>query len=99
MWAITLAQRQGAVTIRRFFCSSQSRAQCAGRGFFGPFVGVWLSLVAVQLTHIGVASTLMALAPIFMLPVGRFIFKERVGWTAVVGTLVAVAGVSLLFWG
>jgi drug/metabolite transporter (DMT)-like permease len=99
MWGITLAQRQAGSTIRRFLAHRHAMRNILAGTFFGPFVGVWLSLVAVQLTHIGVASTLMALAPIFMLPVGRFVFKEQVGWTAVLGTLVAVAGVSLLFWG
>jgi drug/metabolite transporter (DMT)-like permease len=53
--------------------------------------------VAIQLTEVGIASTLMALPPVFLLPIGYFIFKERFGWQAVAGTFVAVAGVALLF--
>jgi len=65
---------------------------------FFPFLGVWLSLIAIQLTHIGVASTLMALPPIFLLPISYFVFKERLGWAAVAGTIVAMMGVAILFW-
>jgi drug/metabolite transporter (DMT)-like permease len=63
----------------------------------GPFLGVWLSLVAIQNTSVAVASTLMSLAPIILLPVGKLIFKERIGWRAIVGTVVAVSGVAMLF--
>jgi len=63
----------------------------------GPFLGVWLSLVAIQHTSVGIASTLMSLPPIFLLPVGMIIFKERIGWRAVVGTVLAISGVAVLF--
>ncbi len=58
---------------------------------------MWLSLIAVQKTEVGVASTLMALPPVFLLPIGRFFFKESIGYQAVLGTIVAVAGVAMLF--
>lgn len=64
---------------------------------FGPVIGVYLSLLAVQLTSIGVASTLMALPPIFLIPIDHFFFKERATWRSVFGTLVALAGVGILF--
>lgn len=63
----------------------------------GPFIGVWLSLVAVQLTYVGIASTLTSLAPIFVLPISKFVFKESVNRWAVLGTLVALSGVAIIF--
>ncbi|MCZ6835307.1 MAG: DMT family transporter [Planctomycetota bacterium] len=63
---------------------------------FGPVVGVWLSMVAVDQTSAGIAATLMALSPVFILPFAVWIEKERLSWRAVVGALVAVAGVVLL---
>jgi drug/metabolite transporter (DMT)-like permease len=66
-------------------------------GFIGPFLGVTSSLVAIQNAPVGIASTLMALPPVFLLPVGYLFFKERIGWQAVLGTLLAIAGVALLF--
>jgi drug/metabolite transporter (DMT)-like permease len=60
-------------------------------------LGVSASLLAVQHAPIGVASTLMALPPVFLLPLSYFIFKERFGWQTVIGTFVAIAGVALLF--
>jgi drug/metabolite transporter (DMT)-like permease len=65
--------------------------------FFGPFLGVSLSLAAVQLTQVGVASTLMALVPILMLPIAALRGAERITPRAVLGTVLAVGGASLLF--
>jgi drug/metabolite transporter (DMT)-like permease len=44
-----------------------------------------------------VASTLMALPPIFLLPISYFVFKERFGWPAIAGTVLAIAGIAILF--
>jgi len=65
--------------------------------FFGPFLGVSLSLVAVQFTEAGVAATLMSLAPILIIPVSIVFFKEHVGWPSAIGAAVAVGGSALLF--
>jgi drug/metabolite transporter (DMT)-like permease len=46
---------------------------------------------------VGVASTLMSLPPIFLLPIGRFVFKETISKRAVTGTIIALAGVAALF--
>lgn len=65
----------------------------------GPVVGIWLSLVAVQHTQAGIASTIMAMVPVFVLPAVVLLQRERVSVRAVLGAMVAVAGVALLFWG
>lgn len=63
----------------------------------GPVLGVSMSLLAVQNAEVGVASTLMALPPVIVLPISYFVFKEKVGWQAVVGTVLAIIGVAILF--
>lgn len=67
-----------------------------GGAVTGPFLGVWLSLVAVQLTRVGIASTLMALSPVFVLLPSLWIFKERISFQALVGTAVAIGGVAVI---
>jgi drug/metabolite transporter (DMT)-like permease len=64
---------------------------------FGPFIGVWMSLVAIKYTKIGIASTIMALPPVLLLPLTPYFFKEKVTVQAILGTIVAVGGVALLF--
>ena len=66
--------------------------------FFGPVTGVMLSLFAIKYaTNLGVASTLMSLSPVILLPVSVLIDKERVSLRAVAGTLVSIAGATALF--
>ncbi|MHC4991687.1 MAG: DMT family transporter [Planctomycetota bacterium] len=63
---------------------------------FGPVVGVWCSLVAVDLAKAGIAATLMAMTPVFILPFSGWVERERLNWRAILGATVAVAGVGLL---
>jgi len=65
--------------------------------FVGPVLGVTSSLLAIQYVEIGIASTLNALTPVIILPISYFVLKEKVGWQAIVGTLLAIAGVTILF--
>lgn len=62
----------------------------------GPFVGVWLSLVAFSRTETAVAQTIISLTPVLVLPVSWIAFGDRPSWRATVGALVAVAGVAVL---
>jgi drug/metabolite transporter (DMT)-like permease len=68
-----------------------------GGVIMGPVLGVWLSLVAVQRTSVGIASTLTSLTPIFLIPISYVVFSERITRQAVLGTLIAFAGTVLLF--
>ena len=63
----------------------------------GPVIGVWLSLIAFQQIAVGVASTLIALTPIFVLPLAYIVFHERITGRAIAGTVAAFAGTALLF--
>ena len=63
----------------------------------GPFIGVSLSLMAVQYTEAGIASTLMALTPVFIIWPAHFFFGQKVTFKEVIGACISVAGVSLFF--
>lgn len=97
MWVIALLMNQAKVTIDSVWQSGRARSFLLMGTLAGPFLGVWLSLVAIQHTPVAVATTLMSLAPIILLPVGKIVFKESIGWRAIVGTVVAVSGVAMLF--
>ncbi|UCG61353.1 MAG: DMT family transporter [Candidatus Zixiibacteriota bacterium] len=62
----------------------------------GPFLGVWMSLVAVKYIEAGIAATLNATTPIWIIPLVIIIYKEKVSIRALLGAIVAVAGVALL---
>lgn len=97
LWIITMMQGQVGATVQRLRERPEALKHIFWGAFFGPLVGVWFSLLAVQYTQVGVASTLMALPPVFLLPIGYFVFNERFGWRAILGTIVALGGVAILF--
>jgi len=63
----------------------------------GPFLGITFSLVAIEYTKVGIASTLMAMVPVIMLPLIRYYYKEKLSWRAITGAFLAVGGVAILF--
>jgi drug/metabolite transporter (DMT)-like permease len=65
--------------------------------FFGPFLGVSFSLLAVQNTQAGIAATLMAISPVLIIPPAIILFKEKVNWKEIIGALITVGGIVLFF--
>jgi len=65
--------------------------------FFGPFLGVSFSLIAVKYTEAGVASTIMSLVPVFIILPAVVLNKEKVTIPEMTGALVSVGGVALFF--
>ncbi len=96
MWGIAILRRQVRYTFRQWRNRKAFPAMIAG-SFFGPFLGIWLSLIAIQFTRLGIAATLMALPPILLIPVEFFVYKKPVSPRGIAGTIVAFIGVSLIF--
>ena len=65
--------------------------------FFGPFLGVSFSLMAIQHTSTGIASTIMAIVPILIIPPSIILFKHKITLREIVGSMISVIGVSLFF--
>ena len=65
--------------------------------FSGPFIGVGFSLMAVQYTAAGIASTIMAMTPIIILLPSKWLFGQPITLRNVVGAAISVVGVSLFF--
>jgi len=64
--------------------------------FVGPFLGVSLSLLTLHYLSTGVASTLLSLVPVTIIPFAIFLYKEQVSLRAIGGAFIAVAGIGLL---
>lgn len=96
IWLISAARGKlgGVVTSLK---DAKALKLCLGGTFFGPFLGVWMSLVALEYIRTGVAATLNATTPIMIIPIVMAYYKERVSWRAVIGAFVAVGGVTILF--
>lgn len=65
--------------------------------FFGPFLGVSFSLLSVKHTTTGVASTIMSIVPILIIPPAIIFFKEKINLKEIIGSIIAVGGVALFF--
>lgn len=72
-------------------------SQLSVGAFFGPFLGVSFSLIAVQLTSTGIASTIMAIVPVLIIPPSILLFGEKVTIKEIIGAILAVGGVALFF--
>lgn len=97
IWLFALLRRQVGSTVSALRSQPRALLLLLVGALFGPVTGVWLSLVSIQNTEVGIASTLIAMVPIFLLPIGYFVFRERVSMRGILGTLVALAGVAVLF--
>jgi drug/metabolite transporter (DMT)-like permease len=72
-------------------------ARIFGGAVLGPVIGVILSLVAISHTQLGIASTLMAISPVIMIPLSRIFYKETITPKTVFWTCMAFASATLLF--
>ena len=97
LWGLASIQGKAKITINTMRENPKVFGWLSMAAFTGPVIGATLSLFALQHTEVGIASTLIALPPVFLLPVGWIVFKEKFDWIAVIGTLVAIGGVALLF--
>ncbi len=64
---------------------------------FGPFLGVSSSLIAVKHTATGIASTIMSVSPILILPATFLLYKQTITWKEFIGAVISVCGVALFF--
>lgn len=62
----------------------------------GPFLGITCSLIAISYAKIGIASTLMSITPVTMLPLVHYFYKEPIPTKGIWGAIVAVIGVAVL---
>ena len=97
LWALASFQGKTGETIDSMRAKPKVFGWLTMAAFTGPVLGATLSLFALQHTQIGIASTLIALPPVFLLPISWLVFKEKFDWGAVLGTLVVIGGVALLF--
>jgi drug/metabolite transporter (DMT)-like permease len=96
-WVWTIVAGKAGRTFQELRGKPRILGLLALGALIGPVLGVSSSLLAIQHVEIGIASTLIALTPVIILPISYFVLKEKIGWQAIVGTLLAIAGVAILF--
>lgn len=92
-----LYMKEGLRPLREALHDKVDMSAAATTTVFGPFVGVGFSLMAVQYTGAGIASTLMAITPIIIILPSYWLFHQPITLKGVVGAIISVVGVSLFF--
>ena len=98
-FTLLLYLREGLTPLREALHDRKGMTVASATTVSGPFVGVGFSLMAVQYTSAGIASTLMALTPIIIILPSWWFFRQPITWKAVAGAVISVIGVSLFFLG
>jgi drug/metabolite transporter (DMT)-like permease len=68
-----------------------------GAVLLGPFISVWISLVALKNADAGVAQVLLGLVPIFVILPAWLVYRDRPSVQSLIGVIVAAAGGAVLF--
>jgi drug/metabolite transporter (DMT)-like permease len=63
--------------------------------FFSTFLGLWLQQIALKYSPTGIAQTLGATSPLFVLPMAK-VLGEKLSGRAIGGAVVALIGVAIL---
>lgn len=77
--------------------SPKGRQVVSINALLGILVGMVLSMQAIKLTQVAVASILTSLMPVMILPISAIFLKENVTLREIFGAVITVLGVSLLF--
>lgn len=83
--------------IKVAFKDKKAIGDIAVGSFFGPFVGVTLSLVSLKYTSAGISSTLSSITPVSIIPFSILVLKEKVKPKEIIGAIISVVGIAILF--
>ncbi len=95
-WVVVLP-RQDLRALRERLRDRRGVAALAVAIVMGPFLSVWISLVAIKHTEVGVAQALLGMVPVFVILPSWLIYRDRPSPLTLLGVLLAVAGGALLF--
>ncbi len=96
MWATAIVLKRLS-PIKVFITDKKATRFIIIASIIGPYLGVWLANIAVKYAEAGVASTLLAMVPVLLIPLVWIVHGNRPTLRAVTGTLIAMAGVALIF--
>ena len=96
VWIVAVASGSVFRSLRALQDRSAT-ASMTGGAFFGPFLGVTLSLFALAHAEAGVAASIAAFYPIPTILISRRAHAEPITARTFAGALIAVAGIIVLF--
>jgi drug/metabolite transporter (DMT)-like permease len=97
VWAVIAYQRNIRATAARFMNDGTLLFQLTVAAISGPVIAGSLLLFSFQHISVGVSTTLSHTTAIMLIPIGYFVFKERITVRAIIGTIVTIIGIAVLF--
>ena len=97
IWAWAAATGQAGKAVRAANADRGGALFAAGGAFAGPFLGVTLSLVALEYIPAGVAASITAFFPVLTILIAMRFHHEKPTARLLLGALIAVTGVIVLF--
>lgn len=96
IWILAVSSGRALQTLAALR-NRRASAFMVGGAVMGPFLGVTLSLTALEYIQAGVAASITAIYPIVTLFLAAIFHHERITLRTIAGTVVAVAGIVVLF--
>lgn len=96
LWLISLLRGKVIVHLKTVM-NREILLRLSTGSFIGPFVGIFLSMIAIERAPVGVASAIMAVQPILMIPMAKFLLKDSPGHRGLWGAIFAALGTAILF--
>jgi drug/metabolite transporter (DMT)-like permease len=97
IWIFTILAGQFSNTFRKLKERPDSFKYLIAGTISGPVIAVSLGLFSTQNVPAGIASTLQALMPIFLIPISYFVYGEKPTLRGLIGTVIVFTGILLLF--
>lgn len=97
LWVLIALQGKIGATAATFHTNRKLVIQLTGAAVSGPVIAGSLLLLSLQHISVGVATTLSHTTAIMLIPVGYFVFHERITLRAILATVVTVIGIAILF--
>jgi len=82
--------------LREAFTNEEARTAMFLGTFFGPIVGVTMSLIAAKNLDVAVAQTIFSLVPFVVMLIMRVFYGQRIPVRSIVGAVISVIGVIVL---
>lgn len=91
LWLLVVPQDRPSLKL-----AAKTWIQLGAVAFFSTYIGIALQQTALKFTAAGIAQTIGATSPLFVLVIDRW-RGEKIGWQALGYAVLSIGGVSLLF--
>lgn len=96
-FALLAAIRREGPRLRMALANRRAMAHIAIGSLAGPVLGVSLLMYALTRIPAGLAQTFASMTPVLIVPVSHWLHHEKITARAIVGAVIAFAGVAMLF--